>query len=120
MFEQHHFLWTLPVVWGQAAVATSAEVPTFSSFDQWGPIGVAASLTAAIAWYFIRANTEALRLEREQNKELRDENRDLNKAIHEKYIPATAQMIAEAARLTQVTAETTRVLQEFARKDRER
>ncbi len=99
---------------------TATEIPGVTTFDQWGPIGVAASLCAAIAWYFIRANTEALRLEREQNKELRSENRDLNKAIHETYIPATAQMIAEAAKLTQVTAETTRVLQEFARKDRGR
>lgn len=83
-----------------------------------GPVGITAAVFISVAWYLLKAQGKTLDLERELNKELRTEIRALNASIHDRYIPTLTQVMAEAARLTEVTAETTRALQ--ARKDRDR
>lgn len=92
--------------------ATEGALPDISSFSQWGPMGGVLGLFVWISWYLLKALTKTLDLERAENTELRTENRALNKMIHEQYIPTLTTVMAEAAKLTQVTAETTRVLQQ--------
>jgi hypothetical protein len=92
--------------------AAEGALPDISSFSQWGPLGGVLGLFVWISWYLLKALTKTLDLERAENLELRNENRALNKAIHEQYVPVLTTAMAEAAKLTQVTAETARVLQE--------
>lgn len=92
-------------------LAAAGDMPDMSSFSQWGPFGGIVGLVVAFAWVLFKALMRTLDLEREQNKELRTENRELNREISEKYVPASMSMLAEATKLAQVTAETTRVLQ---------
>lgn len=94
------------------------EMPDMSSFAQWGPFGGIVGVVVAFAWVLFKALMKTLDLERARADRLESLNNELNKTIHEKYIPATASMLAEAAKLAQVTAETTRVLQDRRGGDR--
>lgn len=87
-------------------------VPDVSVLAQYGPGGALAAVFATVSFYLFKALLKTLDLEREQNKELRTENRELDREMREKYIPGAMSMLAEAAKLAQVTAETTRVLQD--------
>jgi hypothetical protein len=92
--------------------AAGEVVPDMSSFAQWGPFGGIVSVVVAFAWVLFKALMKTLDVERARADRLESDCRELNRAIHEKYIPATTSMLAEATRLAQVTAETTRVLQD--------
>lgn len=92
-------------------LAAAAEgVPDVSVLAQYGPGGAVAAVFAAACIYLFKALMKTLDVERARGDRLETQNAELNKAIHEKYIPATTSMLAEAAKLAQVTAETTRVL----------
>lgn len=95
-----------------------SQTPDVSALAQYGPGGIVAGVALLACWYLLRAQQETLKLEREQNTELRAEIRELNKSIHDRYIPALTTAMAESARLAQIAAETTRALQ--AGKDRGR
>lgn len=103
-----------------AAVEGNAVTPVDPAvLNQW-PVAVVASAFAGVAWFFIRALMETLKLERELNKELRTENRALNQSILDKYIPTLTQFVAEAALLTKASAEAARVMQEQSRRGHDR
>jgi len=94
--------------------------PDPSVWAQYGPATVSASVFAAVAWYLLKMVMKSLDIERTLNDEYRTEIRELNKSIHDKYIPALTKIMGESAQLTQATAEITRALQDAIRRDRER
>lgn len=91
-------------------LAAAEPVPDVSALAQYGPGGAVAAVFAAATVYLFKAMMKTLDLERARGDRLEAENRDLNKAIHERYIPTIQSAITEAAKLAAITAETTRVL----------
>lgn len=101
------------------AQGASPEIPFGpATWAQYGPATVSASVFAGVAWILFRALLDTLKRERDRGDRLETEIRELNKSIHERYIPALTTVMAEAARLTQVTADTTRALQNGRGTDR--
>ncbi len=91
-------------------ILLGAEVPS-PSLSEWGLPGAVITMVVGFAWYLLKAMTTTLDLERAENKELRAEVKRLNQEICDRFIPTLASAMTEAAKLTEVTAEATRVLQ---------
>lgn len=99
-------------IWAYFMVEGGIPVPTDPSvWKEYGPATVSAIVFALFAGYMLKAMMD-------QNKELRADNKALNEDIRKQIVPVLTQFMAEAARLTQVTAETTRVLQTWRDRDR--
>lgn len=99
-------------------LAAAESVPDVSALAQYGPGGACALVFATACIYLFKALMKTLDLERARGDRLEAENRKLNEAIHERYVPAATSMLAEATRLAALNAETTRVLQERRSGDR--
>jgi hypothetical protein len=106
------------VAYTVAAADGGSPVPDAATWSQYGPATVSASIFAAIAWYLFGMQRDTLRIEREGRASAEAEVRELNKQLREQVVPVLTQFTSEAAKLTQVTAEVTRVLQSW--RDRER
>ncbi len=84
-----------------------------SGWAQYGPAGLSAGIFASIAWILFGMQRETLRLERERCARAEAEVSALNKQLRDQVVPVLTQFTSEAARLTAVTAEVTRVMQSW-------
>lgn len=89
-----------------------------STWAQYGPATVSASVFAGIALVLFNMQKETLRLERERSARFETEVAALNKQLVDKIVPILMESATSAANLVQIGAEMTRAMQSWRDRDR--